>query len=66
MAGSRWPCVNSCPPTQAPNPSPTIPHGHGFFSHSTCQPMPNPSPTIPHGLRTWGMVGRGFGAWVNT
>ncbi|KAJ0522158.1 hypothetical protein HanIR_Chr10g0479271 [Helianthus annuus] len=54
MAGSQWPNQ-----THAPNPSPTIPHGHGFEwwgdSHSTCQQMPqpklNPSPTIPHGLR---------------
>ncbi|MFS7932875.1 hypothetical protein Hanom_Chr04g00373051 [Helianthus anomalus] len=36
-----------------PNPSPTIPHGRVFFSHSTCQPMPNPSSTIPHGLNPW-------------
>ncbi|MFS7964982.1 putative transcription factor Hap3/NF-YB family [Helianthus anomalus] len=51
--------LNSCPPTQAPNPSPTIPHGRGFEwwgdSHSTCQPMtqlkPQSKPHHTHGLK---------------
>ncbi|KAM0037221.1 putative glyceraldehyde-3-phosphate dehydrogenase (phosphorylating) [Helianthus debilis subsp. tardiflorus] len=37
-----------------PNPSPTIPHGHGFEWWGAPIPRvnkcPNPSPTIPHGL----------------
>ncbi|KAM0006643.1 hypothetical protein Hdeb2414_s0167g00820961 [Helianthus debilis subsp. tardiflorus] len=49
---------NSCPPTQASNPSPTIPHRCGFwwrvFFHSTCLTYPSThAPThAPHTPRS--------------
>ncbi|MFS7901451.1 hypothetical protein Hanom_Chr00s214392g01841551 [Helianthus anomalus] len=47
MAGSQWPCVNSCPQPKPPTLTPPYPMSVGFFPIPRVNQYPTQAPPYP-------------------